>query len=136
MSLVHVLRRDAQLGTTDAAALDQLVHDVPRHVGRDREADADAAARGAQDLRVDADELSAQIDERAARVTAVDRRVGLQEVFERIAATRLTALPADDAHRHRLANTERIAHGQDDVADASLVRIAESGARAGRSRRL
>ena len=39
----------------------QLVHDVLRHVRRNREADADVAARRRQDLRVDADQLAAGV---------------------------------------------------------------------------
>ena len=66
--------------------LPQVVHDVLGHVGRDREADADVAARLRNDLRVDADQLSLGVDERAAGVAMVDGRVGLQEVLVAAAA--------------------------------------------------
>ena len=39
--------------------VDQLPHDVLRHADGDREADADVAAGGREDLRVDADQLAA-----------------------------------------------------------------------------
>ena len=52
---------------------------------RDREADADVAAGGAEDRGVDADQLAAQVDQRAAGVARVDRRVGLDEVLVAVA---------------------------------------------------
>ena len=48
---------------------------------RNREADADVAVVARQNLRVDADQLAFGVDERAAGVAVVDRRVGLQEVL-------------------------------------------------------
>src|SRR5262249_47030039 len=67
---------------TDAAALDlavpgQLVHDLARHVDRHRKADADIAAAGCHDCRVDADNPALQVDQRTAGVARVDRGVGL-----------------------------------------------------------
>ena len=50
------------------AALDQLVANFARHVGRNREPDTDVATRWRQDLRVDPDQFAARVDERAARV--------------------------------------------------------------------
>ena len=54
------------------------------HVDWDREADADVAAGARDDRGVDADELAVQVDERAAGVAGIDRRVGLNEVLERL----------------------------------------------------
>ena len=77
------------------------------------------------DLGVDADQAPRRVDQRAARVAVVDRRVGLQEVLvAAVADAGRPPLGADDAHRHGLADAERIAEGQDDVADAHLVRVA------------
>ena len=110
----------------------ELRHDVLRHVGRNREADADVAARGRQDLRVDADQLAARVDQRAAGVALVDRRVGLDEVLEAaVADAGRAALRADDAHGDGLADAERIADGEHDVADAHRVGVAERQRRAG-----
>ena len=66
------------------------------------------------------------VHERAAGVALVDRRIGLQEVFvAAIAEARRAALGADDTHRHRLADAERVANREHDVADAHRVRVAD-----------
>ena len=48
-----------------------------------READAGVRARRAVDRRVDADEAARAVEQRAARVARVDRRVGLDHVGDR-----------------------------------------------------
>ena len=122
----HALHRDAEQPAMHAAVGHELVHHVLRHVRRHREADADVAARRRQDLRVDADQLARGVHERAAGVALVDRRIGLQEVFiASVAEAGRAALRADDAHRHRLADAERVADREHDVADAHRVRIAD-----------
>ena len=68
----------AEPGTTMAAAhrrLQQQCAPAPRN----GKADADRAARLREDRRVDADELAVEIDQRAARVAGIDRRIGLDE---------------------------------------------------------
>ena len=47
---------------------------------RDGEADADVAAGAAEDRGVDADDLAAQVQQRATRVARIDGGVGLNEV--------------------------------------------------------
>ena len=49
------------------------------------------------------------VDQRAARVPGIDRRVGLNEVLD-AGSSPLRTIGADDALRHRLADSERIAH--------------------------
>ena len=130
------LHRHAQHAAVDGAAADELVHDVLRHVGGDGEADPDVAARGREDLRVDADQLAARVDERAAGVALVDGRVGLEEVLEAaVADARRASLGADDAHGDGLADAERVADGERDVADAHAVGVAERQGLAAPSRR-
>jgi hypothetical protein len=122
----HRLDADAELAAAHAPRAHELVHDVPRHVRRDREPDADAAARRRQDLRVDADPLPRRVHERAAGVAAVDRRVGLEKVFEApVAEPRRAALGAHDPGGDRLPDAERIADGEHDVADPHPVRVTE-----------
>src|SRR6185295_7030125 len=65
------LRDQTEQAAAHAALLDQLRHHVVRHRRRDREPDADVAAGRREDLRVDPDQLAAQVDERAARVALV-----------------------------------------------------------------
>ena len=65
------------------ARLDQLPADDHEHVDGDGEADPLVAAGVAGDGRVDADDLAAEVDQRAAAVAGIDGGVGLQEVLER-----------------------------------------------------
>jgi hypothetical protein len=52
--------------------------------------------------------------------------VGLQEALEAaVAQPRRAALRADDPGRHRLADAERIPHGQSHVAHAHLIGISQ-----------
>ena len=95
---------------------------------RDREADPDGAARAAgRDLRVDADHLAARVDQRAAGVAGVDRRVGLDDVvdLEVVGCADLTLQRGDDARGDRAAVTERVPDRNDRIADAQLGRVAQ-----------
>ncbi len=68
---------------------------------RDRESDAFVPAAVALDLRVDADHLAVEVEERPTRVAVVDRGVGLDRVLDRRRVGRrdLTSHRADDAAR-------------------------------------
>ena len=63
---------DADHRTADAPVLDEVVHDVARQVDRDSEAVALVVAGAGGDGRVDADDFTADVDERAARVALID----------------------------------------------------------------
>ena len=69
---------------------------------------------------VDADELAAAVDQRAARIARVDRRVGLDEVFVVGEADVGAAGRADDARGDGLAQLERAANRQHPLADFQL----------------
>src|SRR5947207_743006 len=116
------LDRDAEPAADHAALVAELRVDLARHVGRDRKADARAAR---DDRGVDADHLGLQVHERPAGISWVDRGVGLEEVVEG-ALTDLAGLGADDPRRHRGLQAERRADGDHPVADADLVRVAQS----------
>src|SRR5205814_9330657 len=97
-----------------------LAHQFGGHllgeVRRDREADADRAARGRIDRRVDADDLAIHVEHRPARIAAIDRRVGLQEIV--IGAGLDVALPRrQDAGRYAAAEPERVADRQYPITD-------------------
>ena len=66
-------------------------------------------------------------DQRAAGVALVDRGIRLDEVLEAPSPLRRRRAPlgADDAHRHGLADAERVADREHDVADAHRVGVAE-----------
>src|SRR5581483_2361490 len=102
-------------------------HHLLRHLGRNREADADVASVRRQNLRVDPDQLAARVHQRPARVALVNGRIGLEEVLEAAAAHDIgrAALGANDAGRHRFADAERIPHGKANISDAHRVGIAE-----------
>ena len=123
----HVDHPDAEVGVLDLAGLDQLRDDRPHGVRRDREPDAVVAARLALDLRVHADHPALAVEERAARVAVVDRRVGLDRVVDRevVRSGHLAVEGADDAARDRALEAERAAHGDHGVADRDLARVAE-----------
>ena len=67
-----------------------------------------------------------QVEERAAAVAGVDRGVGLDEVVVGAGADG-AVLGADDAHRDGVAEAERVADGDDVLADAQRVARAERG---------
>ena len=79
---------DAEVGVLHLAAGDERVRDALRRVDRDREADAVVAAGVALDLRVDADHLAAEVQQRAAGVAVVDRGVGLDRAGDRVVVRR------------------------------------------------
>jgi hypothetical protein len=76
-----------------------------------------------------------RVDERAARVAAVDGGVGLQKVLEApVGESGRATLRGDDSRSDGLPDAERVADCQDHVADARLVRVAQS--EDGQARRL
>ena len=80
---------------------------------------------GADDRGVDADQLAAQVDQRAARIARIDRGVGLDEVLVAFDAEAAAAERADDARGHGLAEAEGIADGDHEIADLELVGVAD-----------
>ena len=110
---------------------EELVDHGADHVRGHGEADADIAAARRDDGGVDADQLALGVDQRAAGVAGVDGRVGLDEVLVAAARDPAAAERADDARGDGLAEAERVADGEHEVADLELRR---SRRRAARSR--
>ena len=71
---------------------------------------------------VDADQLAVEVDQRAAGVARVDRGIGLDEVLVAQPAQAAAADRRDDARGHRLADAERVADRDHEVAHAQLRR--------------
>ncbi len=92
--------------------------------GRNREADPDRAARLREDGGVDADQLAVEIDERAARIARIDRRVGLDEGRD-VAADTGAGERRHDAAGHGLADTEGIADREHQIADFEPIAVAD-----------
>src|SRR5439155_3560287 len=119
-----VLDRHADAAALHFAIAKDLIHDLARHVDRHGEADPDIAAARRQDGGVDADALALEVDERAARIAGIDRRVSLDEVLIALDAEAAPAKRADDARGDGLTETERVADREDEVADLEAVGIA------------
>ena len=117
----HLLRVDAEPAARHAAGILQFIRHRHGHGGGDGEADADRAAGGRVDRRIHADHLALQVEERAAGIAAIDRRVGLDEIvvgaFVDVAVHR-----ADDAGRGAARQAERVADRQHPVADPQICR--------------
>ena len=79
----HGLNADAEPAAPRLAELAELADDVAGEIRRHGKTDADAAAGRRVDRRVDADDLSAHVEQRTAGIAPVDRRVGLDEIVER-----------------------------------------------------
>jgi hypothetical protein len=126
------LRRDAEPRIAHLAVLDQLLHRPPRRIDRHGEADSLCRPGIAVDLCVDPDDTPARIEHRAARVAAVDRRVGLDRVDEIVARGQrgdraLGRRHDPDAQRALVA--ERASDGRDRLADDDVRRIPERHSR-------
>src|SRR5208283_4664641 len=94
-------------------------HHALDHVDRNGEAKPHAAAGPRIDHRIDADEPAVQVDEGAARIARIDRRVRLDEEAVVARADLGAGQRRYDALRHRLADAERVADGDDEVATSS-----------------
>src|SRR5262249_17654595 len=97
-----VLHLHAQPATADSSRSHQLLDDRFRHAHRYCKADAERSSALGIDRRIDADQVAAAVHQRAARITWVDRRVGLDEVLDRIDADAIASRGAHDSHRDRL----------------------------------
>ncbi len=99
------LRTDPDLAPNHSARLPDLVVDVLDDVARDREADPLAAAGLGEDEGVDADHPALDVDERAAAVARVDRRVGL-DVDHRVFRADLPRGGAHHTEAHGIGQTQ------------------------------
>ena len=110
--------------------LEVRVSDPADGVDRDREADAAVGARLARDLGVDPDHLAGGVEQRAARVAGVDRRVGLDDAGDRVAVGRLDVAVegGDDARGQRAGEAEGRADRDRRLADAQAPRSCRASA--------
>src|SRR5205085_2452078 len=79
------LTHGADVAPPHAPITDQPRRDELRRICRNREADP---LRAGDDRRVDADDLSAGIDERSTRIARVERRVRLNDTVDETARLR------------------------------------------------
>ena len=97
-SLANFLYGDTQLTVRDLAVLLDLVLHLHGDVDWNREGKTLEATGTAEDLRIHADHLAAQIEQRASRVAGIDRSIGLYKAHVGILRQR-TCLGAYDARR-------------------------------------
>ncbi len=83
------------------------------------------AAGAREDRGVDADQLAGHVDQRAAGVAGIDRRIGLDEELIVGDADLGARQRRDDAMGHGLADAERIADREHHVTDQQFVGIGE-----------
>ena len=119
-----LLDADAEPAAAKLAELTQRIHHADDGLGGHRKADADRAARGRDDQRVDADDLAVEIEQRAAGIAAVDRGVGL-DVAVIGSGIDVAVARRDDAGGDGAAKAERIADRDHPFAKPQLVGIAE-----------
>src|ERR1022692_3914618 len=111
----------------DFAVLDDVVVDLRRHVDGQGEADALVSAVARGDGGIDADELAADVQQRAAAIAGVDGGVGLQEMRKRHGRVHIALLGADDARRDGGLIAERRTDGNGPIAHLHGVGIAHLG---------
>ena len=115
---------DADLAAPDPAELADLFVDGADDVGRGGKAHAFVAAALGEDEGVNTDEAAFGVDEGSAAVAGIDGGVGL-DVDHGVIGSDLAGDGADDAHGDGVFEAEGAAEGEDDLALAELVGIAE-----------
>src|SRR6185437_4830207 len=120
----HRLDTHAKPATPRLAIPAQLVDHAGSKLRGNGKADADRSTRWRDDRGVDADDLAVHVEQRPAGIAAVDGGVRLDEIVIGTGID-VAVTGRNDAHRDRTAQTERIAHGHDPIADTHLAGIAE-----------
>src|SRR5208283_6024681 len=105
-----------------SSALGGGKHDL-YHIDGDGEADPNRASGLRKDRGIDAHEPCMKIDESAARIARIDRRVCLNEKAVIGDPGLRTRQGRDNTLRHRLSYREGVADGENDVADLKRIGI-------------
>ena len=110
---------------------DQLIHDDAGQIDRNREAISRVEPGLTRNRGVDTDDLALHVDQRAAGVTRIDGRVGLNEVGDgglaALKPLQAASLAADDAGGDGEGEliSEWIADGQHPFADPIVIAVAQ-----------
>ena len=98
-----------------------VTHDRLHHTARggrgNGKTNAHGAARPGVDGGVDTHQMAVHVHQCTARVSRVDGRIGLDEIFKGVDAQLGSTQCADDAPRDGLTHAEGVADGQHLVAD-------------------
>jgi hypothetical protein len=77
----EILRAYSDAAPPHLAVLNNLLHDLARHADRHGKSNPDIAATRRQNRRVYANEFAPQVHQRSARITGIDRSIGLDEIL-------------------------------------------------------
>src|SRR6185437_13814317 len=110
-----LLDADADPTAPRSATLLQLPDNVLHEVRWDRESNTNRTARRREDRGIHADDSAVHIEQRAAGIAAIDRRVGLDEIVIGTGVD-IAIAGRHDARGHGAAQTERIADGDYPIA--------------------
>src|SRR5205085_12138793 len=117
-------RLNPEISPNDAPVFQQALEGGLHRVRWNREADPLRSATPRNDGRVDPDDFAAQIHQRPAAVSRIDRGVRLQVIAETVYAIR-TSFRTDDPVGYRFFKSERIPDRHHEIAGLDRVRIAE-----------
>ena len=115
-------RLDAKVTANDPPLLQQALEGGPNRVRRNGKANSLRTAAAGNNRRIDANDFPPQINQRAAAVAGIDRRIGLQKIAEGVRAI-WPPLRTNDAVSHGFLESEWITDGQDKVPGLYCVRI-------------
>src|SRR5207249_64167 len=104
----HGLDLNAEPPARDFAVFLQLLDHRPGSVRRYRKTDADGSTIGRIDGRVDADDITLEVEGRAAGIAPVHRRIDLQKIVVRTGVN-VTSAPGNDAAAYGIVEAERAA---------------------------
>src|SRR6185369_1394237 len=120
----YFLDQHAEVAARNFAFAAQLRQQLFHEIDGYRKTDPDVAAAPGEYRGVDPDHFAAQIDQRAARVSRVDRGVGLNEVVVR-ALIDMAPFGADDSRSHGVVEAKRVADRNHPFAYLETIRIAQ-----------
>ena len=119
------LPRDTKAATADLAIFHQLRHQLADHIGGNSEADADIATGRGQNSGIDPNQLTTQVDQRAAGIAGVDGGVGLDEIFIPLNTEATAPQGADDARGNGLPQAKGVANRHHKITYPQLVGVGD-----------
>ena len=127
--LVDFIHGHPQVAAHYPAVVQDIAHRFLGQVDGHGQAIAHVVPRAGGDGRVDADYLAVQVEQGTARIARVDGRVGLDEALDPVVVADdlgLAAQGADDSVGQGGAHAQRVADGQDPVADLQFFDVAQT----------
>src|ERR1700721_559376 len=105
---MNILHRDPDAAAQHFAVLLQLILDVQSQIDGYGKEHTHIAAGAAVDLRIDADDLAVDVEQRTTRIPGVNGGIGLDEghIIGVAAIDQRTSYCTDDARRHAVFKTE------------------------------